>query len=119
MPHFQGSRLPALFRFSFDPGNGKALRLVDVGLASAIPSHMSEAVGPYVLTVLQPSDTLNRLRTAGWHLCMDLSGNIQACQHDKCLDIELAAITPYGVISNEDFLYAEALTLFLSQSETP
>ncbi|CUK07026.1 hypothetical protein [Achromobacter xylosoxidans] len=116
MPHFQGLRLPALFRFSFDPGNGKAPRLVDVGLASAIPSHISEAAEPYALTVLKPSATMTRLRQAGWRLCLDPSGNIQARQHDKRLDIEPKATTPYGVISTEDFLYAEAMVL-MSQSE--
>lgn len=117
MPHFQDVRLPALFRYSFDPGNGKASRLVDVGLASAIPSHMFEAVGPYELAILKPSDIMNRLGAAGWRLCLDLSGNIQAHQHDKRLDIKLGATTPYGVISDEDFLYAETIVL-LSQSET-
>lgn len=89
---------------------------MDVGLASAIPSHISEAVEPYALTVLEPSDTMTRLRQAGWRLCLCLSGNIQARLHDELLDIEPKAGTPYGVISTEDFLYAEAMVL-MSQSE--
>lgn len=89
---------------------------MEVGLASAIPSHISEAVEPYAVTVLAPSDTMTRLRQAGWRLCLDLSGNIQARQHDKRLNIEPEAATPYGVISTEDFLYAEAMVL-MSQSE--